>query len=69
LKPELREAHDYKEERDTEPKDAKVITDKDYVNKLSKTERVQCISTPMGMGKTFALKKSSSRSKDMYFVN
>jgi len=39
LKPELREAHDYEEER--EPKDAEVITDKEYVNKLSKTAKVQ----------------------------
>jgi len=43
--------------KETEPKDARVITDKEYVNKLSKTERIQCISAPMGMGKTVALKK------------
>jgi len=27
------------------------------VNELSKTAKVQCISAPMGMGKTFDLKK------------
>jgi len=30
LKPELREAHDYEEERDTEPKDGQVIKDKEW---------------------------------------
>jgi len=44
LKPELREAHDYKEE--TQPKDGQVITDKEYMNDLSKTAKIQCISAP-----------------------
>jgi len=55
LKPELREAHDYEEERDTEPKDGQVISDKEYMNNLSKTAKIKCISALMGMGKTFAL--------------
>jgi len=48
---------DYKEERDTEPKDGWAVKDKEYVTDLSKTAKIQCISAQMGMGKTFALKK------------
>jgi len=50
LKPEIRQAHDHDEERDTEPKDGKVVTDKEYMNDLSKTAKIQCITTPMGLG-------------------
>lgn len=54
FKPELRKPY---EEGSTELREGEVIEGKKYTEELCDKATVQCVSAPMGMGKTFALKK------------